>query len=47
LKQFLLGKLPAWQMPREWWFVESLSANTRGKLSRAEWRRKFLEIRTC
>jgi acyl-CoA synthetase (AMP-forming)/AMP-acid ligase II len=46
LKQFLLGKLPAWQMPREWWFVESLSANTRGKLARAEWRRKFLERRT-
>jgi len=45
LKQFLLDKLPGWQVPREWWFVESLSANPRGKLSRAEWRRKFLERR--
>jgi len=26
LKQFLLQTLPAWQVPREWRFVESLSA---------------------
>ncbi len=45
LKQFLLEKLPGWQVPRVWWFVESLKANSRGKLSRAEWRRKFLERR--
>ena len=45
LKQFLLGKLPGWQVPREWWFVKSLEANTRGKVSRAEWRDKFLEMR--
>jgi acyl-coenzyme A synthetase/AMP-(fatty) acid ligase len=42
LKHFLLQTLPAWQVPREWCFVESLSANTRGKISRAEWRRRFL-----
>jgi acyl-coenzyme A synthetase/AMP-(fatty) acid ligase len=47
LKQFLLQTLPAWQVPREWRFVESLSANARGKISRAEWRRRFLaEMRT-
>ena len=47
LKQFLLQTLPAWQVPREWRFVESLSANARGKISRAEWRRRFLaETRT-
>jgi acyl-CoA synthetase (AMP-forming)/AMP-acid ligase II len=45
LKQFLLGKLPGWQVPREWWFVKSLEANPRGKVSRAEWRDKFLERR--
>ena len=45
LKQFLLQKLPGWQVPREWWFVKSLEANTRGKVSRAEWRNKFLELR--
>ena len=42
LKQFLLDTLPAWQVPRAWWFVESLEVNQRGKLSRAEWRRKYL-----
>ena len=43
LKQFLLAQLPAWQVPREWWLVESLFANQRGKLSRAEWRKRYLE----
>jgi acyl-CoA synthetase (AMP-forming)/AMP-acid ligase II len=42
LKEFLLERLPAWQVPREWWFVDSLSANERGKLSRAHWRAKYL-----
>lgn len=41
LKHFLLEKLPAWQLPREWRFVESLPANARGKISRAEWRRRW------
>jgi long-chain acyl-CoA synthetase len=45
LKQFLMAKLPPWQVPREWWFVESLEANHRGKISRAEWRQKWLEKR--
>jgi long-chain acyl-CoA synthetase len=41
LKHFLLQTLPAWQVPREWQFVDSLSANARGKISRAEWRKQF------
>jgi long-chain acyl-CoA synthetase len=45
LKQFLLARLPAWQVPREWWWVDSLEANQRGKISRAEWRRRFLQRR--
>jgi acyl-CoA synthetase (AMP-forming)/AMP-acid ligase II len=45
LRQFLLQQLPSWQVPREWMFVESLEVNQRGKLSRSEWRRKFLESR--
>jgi long-chain acyl-CoA synthetase len=45
LRQFLLHKLPAWQVPRQWCFVDSLRTNARGKLSRAEWRQKFLEGR--
>jgi len=35
--------LPAWQVPREWWFVDGLESNRRGKLSRAEWRKRYLE----
>ena len=43
LKQYLMTKLPAWQVPREWCFVKSLVGNNRGKLSRAELRRRYLE----
>ena len=43
LKQFAITRLPAWQVPREWWFVQALEVNGRGKLSRAEWRKKYLE----
>jgi acyl-coenzyme A synthetase/AMP-(fatty) acid ligase len=41
LRQFLLQTLPAWQVPREWRFVKSLAGNTRGKISRAEWRQRY------
>jgi acyl-coenzyme A synthetase/AMP-(fatty) acid ligase len=43
LRQFLLAQLPAWQVPRRWEFVKSLPTNQRGKLSRAEWRRRLLK----
>jgi acyl-CoA synthetase (AMP-forming)/AMP-acid ligase II len=42
LRQFAMAHLPAWQVPREWWFVEALETNGRGKLSRAEWRKRYL-----
>ncbi len=42
LRKFLLQRLPAWQVPREWLFVESISTNQRGKVSRAEWRKQFI-----
>ncbi|HEV2318913.1 MAG TPA: class I adenylate-forming enzyme family protein [Verrucomicrobiae bacterium] len=45
LKQFLLQKLPGWQVPREWWFVKSLRRNGHGQWSRADWRKSFLELR--
>jgi long-chain acyl-CoA synthetase len=46
LKQFLLQKLPSWQVPREWRFVDSLGINGEGRqAARAEWRRDFLENR--
>ncbi|HXF09247.1 MAG TPA: class I adenylate-forming enzyme family protein, partial [Desulfuromonadaceae bacterium] len=44
LREFLLEKLPAWQVPRRWHFVDSLSANARGKISRAEWRRRIYDL---
>jgi len=42
LKQFLLDKSPAWQIPRDWWFVDSLNPNRLGKVSRSEWRARYL-----
>jgi long-chain acyl-CoA synthetase len=42
LQHFLVEKIPAWQIPRQWRFVGSLGANERGKISRAQWRQKFL-----
>jgi acyl-CoA synthetase (AMP-forming)/AMP-acid ligase II len=44
LKQFAMANLPAWQVPRDWWFVDNLEANDRGKVSRAEWRKRYLEM---
>lgn len=41
LRQFLLARAESWQTPREFWFVDSLAVNERGKLSRAEWRARF------
>jgi len=43
LKQYMLRKIPAWQIPREWWFVDSLAGNHLGKISRAQWRQAFLK----
>lgn len=43
LKARARESLPAWQVPRHWRVVDTLNANARGKLSRAEWRRQFLE----
>jgi acyl-coenzyme A synthetase/AMP-(fatty) acid ligase len=41
LRQFLLARLPAWQMPREWQLVEALPASGRGKISRSECRQHW------
>jgi acyl-CoA synthetase (AMP-forming)/AMP-acid ligase II len=43
LRAHLLGRLPAWQTPRAWRFVPSLAPSQRGKLSRAEWRRRWMD----
>lgn len=45
LRRFLSERLPPWQTPRVWHFVECLERNDRGKVSRAEWRRRLLHGR--
>jgi acyl-CoA synthetase (AMP-forming)/AMP-acid ligase II len=44
LRRFVLETLPAWQAPRHWWFVEKLRTSSCGKISRAGWRSRYLEI---
>lgn len=36
LRAFAATRLPAWQVPRQWRFVDALPVNERGKLSRTE-----------
>jgi long-chain acyl-CoA synthetase len=44
LKSYVSRLLPGWQVPREFWFVESLQTNERGKVSRAKWKKNFLNV---
>lgn len=41
LNRFLSEHLPGWQIPRHWWFTEQIAPNQRGKISRAEWKRRY------
>jgi acyl-CoA synthetase (AMP-forming)/AMP-acid ligase II len=43
LRKFVMNSLADWQVPRDWWMVSGLEVNGRGKLSRAEWRKRYLE----
>lgn len=42
LKQFLLKTIPPAHVPRHWRFVESIADAQRGKISRFQWRQRFL-----
>jgi acyl-CoA synthetase (AMP-forming)/AMP-acid ligase II len=42
LRSHASRRLPSWQVPRVWCVTEELGVNARGKLSRAEWRRRYL-----
>src|SRR4051812_17351906 len=42
LRDFALARLPAWQVPRHWWFVPEIPKSSRGKVSRAELRAAYL-----
>jgi acyl-coenzyme A synthetase/AMP-(fatty) acid ligase len=43
LKRFASSRLPDWQTPRAWWFVDSISPNGRGKISRNHWKEAYLK----
>jgi len=45
LRTFLLERLPAWQIPRDWLLVATLTSNQLGKISRAEWRKRYATAR--
>lgn len=45
LRTYLLQRSEAWQVPRVFWMVDTLGTNHRGKISRAEWRARFLAER--
>jgi acyl-coenzyme A synthetase/AMP-(fatty) acid ligase len=42
LKNFVASALPSWQVPRQWRLVPALADPARGKISRAQWRERFL-----
>jgi long-chain acyl-CoA synthetase len=42
LPRWLGAQLPSWKCPRHWWQRPDLATTSRGKLPRAEWRRRFL-----
>ena len=44
LKQHLISRLPAWQVPRKWWIVPSLQFTGRGKISRLQLRKEFQDL---
>ena len=44
IRAYLQARLPAWQVPREWRFVEKLAPNPRGKLSRRALRERFFPM---
>jgi long-chain acyl-CoA synthetase len=46
IKMAVGAELPAWKTPRQWMFVDSLGHNARGKVSRAQWREKFISRTT-
>ena len=42
LRQYLQVTLPAWQIPKDWWITDQLEADMRGKVSRSQWKERFL-----
>jgi long-chain acyl-CoA synthetase len=42
LMSWLGGRLPAWQVPRRYWFCQDLAPTERGKMPRGFWRERYL-----
>jgi acyl-coenzyme A synthetase/AMP-(fatty) acid ligase len=42
LSSWLGERLQTWQLPRRYWLCPELAPNARGKISRAEWRERWL-----
>jgi len=42
LRQHLIERLPAWQVPRLWRIQNESLTNARGKIARARWRSAFV-----
>ena len=45
LHQFAISRLPAWQVPRQWWFVPEIKSNSRGKVTRSALRERYLKMK--
>jgi acyl-CoA synthetase (AMP-forming)/AMP-acid ligase II len=45
VKSHLIGQVSSWQLPRDWWVVDSINSNARGKVSRREWRERYRQER--
>lgn len=45
LRTYAMEKLPGWQVPKDWWVTPAISPNTRGKLSRSEWKKRYVELK--
>ncbi len=45
LHQFAVSRLPAWQVPRQWWFVPEIKSNSRGKVTRSVLRERYLQMK--
>jgi acyl-coenzyme A synthetase/AMP-(fatty) acid ligase len=43
IKRRVSSQLDAWQVPRHWWVVDEIGVTARGKVSRPEWRARFLQ----
>ena len=44
LTDWLATRLPAWQLPRRFWFCSELQPNDRCKISRQDWRQRYLGL---